>query len=114
MKIYNYFENRSQEFRLKIIDETRNYFLEQIKQNELMSRKCKKLSTTLNYMEHFLILTFTIIWCISIYDFASLFGIPIGITSSAIEFKVCSIATGIKKYKSIIKKNKKKHKKIVF
>ena len=99
---------------MKIIDETRNYFLEQIKQNELMSRKCKKVSATLNYIEHFFILTCTIIECISISAFASLFGIPIGITSSTIELKVCSIAAGIKKYKSIIKKNKKKHEKIVF
>ena len=29
-------ENVSQEFRLKNMDETRNYFLEEIKQNELM------------------------------------------------------------------------------
>ena len=33
----------TQEFRLKNIDETRNYFLEEIKQNELMSRKPKKV-----------------------------------------------------------------------
>ena len=31
----------SQEFRLKNIDETRNYYLEEIKQNELRSRKQK-------------------------------------------------------------------------
>ena len=35
-------ENISQEFRFKNIDETRNYFLEKIKQNELMSRKWKR------------------------------------------------------------------------
>ena len=29
----------SQEFTLKNIEETRNYFLEEIEQNELMSRK---------------------------------------------------------------------------
>ena len=40
-------------------------------------------------------------------------GIPIGIRSSAIGFKICAIAAGIKKYKSIIKKKKKKHEKIV-
>ena len=33
----------SQEFRLKNIDEARNNFLEDIKQNELMSRKPKKV-----------------------------------------------------------------------
>ena len=34
-------ENISEEFRLKNIDETRNYLLEEIKQNELMVRKHK-------------------------------------------------------------------------
>ena len=32
-------ENISQEFRIKIIDETRNYFLNEIEQKELMSKK---------------------------------------------------------------------------
>ena len=41
-------------------------------------------------------------------------GIPIGTTSSGIELKICEIVTGIKKCKSIIKKKKKKHDKIVF
>ena len=41
-------ENISQEFRLKNVDETRNYFLEAIKQNELMSKKDKKVCTSLN------------------------------------------------------------------
>ena len=40
-------ENISQESRLKNIEETRNFFLEEIKQNELMSRKYKKVCTTL-------------------------------------------------------------------
>ena len=40
-------------------------------------------------------------------------GIPIGITSSAKELKICAITAGIKKYKSIIKKKKKKHDKTV-
>ena len=40
-------------------------------------------------------------------------GIPIGIPSSAIGLKICAIFAGIKKYKSIIKKKKKKRDKIV-
>ena len=142
MKIYNYFkniaeENISQEFRLRNIDETRKHFFEEIKQNELMSKKHKKVCTTLNYIQHFLILASTIIGCVSIFAFASNYiehflilastiigcvsifafaspvGIPIGITSTAMELKICTITAGIKKYKSIIKKNKKKHDKIV-
>ena len=34
-------ETISQEFRLKKLDETRNYFIEKIKQNELISKKHK-------------------------------------------------------------------------
>ena len=36
-----------------------------------------------------------------------------GITSSAVELKICAIIAGMKKYKSIIKKNKKRHDKIM-
>ena len=53
-------ENISQEFRLKNIDEARNYFLEDIEQNKLMSSKHKKVFTTLNYIKHLLILASTI------------------------------------------------------
>ena len=44
----------SQEFRVKNIDEVGNYLLEEIKQNALMSRKHKKVCTTLNYIEFWL------------------------------------------------------------
>ena len=71
-----------------------------------MSRKHKKVCTILNYTEHFLILASTITGCILISVFASIMGIPIGITSSAIGLNVCAVAAGIKKYKSIIKKKK--------
>ena len=84
-------ENISQEFRSKNIDETRNYFLEEIKQNELMTKKHKKVRTTLNYIKNFLILVSTITGYISISAFVSLIGIPIGITSSAIGSKICAI-----------------------
>ena len=49
-------ENISQKCKLKNINETRNYFLEGIKQNKLLSRKHKKVCTTVNYIENFLIL----------------------------------------------------------
>ena len=44
----------------------------------------------------------------SISTFASLVGNPIGIMSSAIGLNICVITAGIKKYKSINKKNKNK------
>ena len=57
-------ENKSQEFRFKNIDETRKYFLKEIEQNELTGKKHKKVCTTLNHIEHFLILPSTITGCI--------------------------------------------------
>ena len=63
-------ENMSREFRLKNIAETRNYFVEEIEQSELMSKKHKKVCTTLNYIEHFLILAFALTGCVSISAFA--------------------------------------------
>ena len=99
-------ENISQEFRLKNIDETRNCLVDQTNQNELISKKHRKVCKTLNYIEHFLILGFKITGCGFISSFASLVGITIGITSSAIGLKICVKTAGIKKYKSIIKKKK--------
>ena len=87
-------EKISQEFRPQNIDETRNYSTEETNRNELMSKKYKKVCTTLNYIEHFLILGFTITGCLSISAFASLLGFPVGITSSPIGLKLCGITAG--------------------
>ena len=89
-------ENISQEFRRKNIDEARNYFLEEIEQNELIRRKHKKFCEALNYIKHILISASTITGCISIFDFASWLDIPIGITSSAVGLKIGTIAAGVK------------------
>ena len=84
-------ESISQEFRLKNIDETRNYFLVKIKQDESMSKNHKKVCTTLNYIEHFLILASTITGCVLISAFASLLGIPVGLHVHRKELKICVI-----------------------
>ena len=97
-------ENISQECRLNNIDETRKYFVKEIEQNELMSKKHKSVSTIVNYIEHFLVLASAIIERVSIFVFTSLLGTLIGISSSTIRLKVCAITTGIKKYKPTVKK----------
>ena len=87
-------ENISQEFRFKNIEETRNYFIKEMDNNELITKKHKKVCTTLNYIEHFLILASVITGCVSISDFGSLVCIPIGITSSSIGLKIFSRTAG--------------------
>ena len=49
----------------------------------------------------------------SISAFTSLVCVPVGILSSAVGIKICAINAAIKNFKSIIKKKKKKHDKIV-
>ena len=95
--------NTGQEFRLKNIEEIKNYLIKEIDQKELMSIKQKENCATLNYIKDFLVIFSAMTRCISIADFASLLGIPIGITSSEIGLKICPKTVGIKKYKSIIK-----------
>ena len=106
-------ENINQEFRLQKIDEIRNYLIEEMYRNELMSKKYKKICRVLNYIDHSLIVISTITGCVSVSTFSTLVGIPIGIARSTIGLKICVITAGIKKYKSIIKKKKKKHNKII-
>ena len=93
-----------QEFGLKNVNETRNHVVEEIQQNYFMSKKNKKVCTTLNYIEHFLILDSAVAGHILVSDFVSLLDVPITITSSAIGLKIFSLTAGIKKYNSIIKK----------
>ena len=104
--------NMNQEFGLKKNDIT-NYITEEINQNELMSKNHKKDFRILSCIDRSLIVISTITGCASISAFTSLVGIPTGISSSVIGLKVCVITAGIKKYKSINRKKKKKHDKIV-
>ena len=67
----------------------------------------------MNYVDHLLIVISTITGCVFISAFASLVGTPIGIPSSAIWLTICAITAVIEKYKSIIKKKKKKNGKII-
>ena len=101
----------SLEFRLRKTNQTRNCLSEEIKHNDLMSEKCEKTYKYLNYVNHLFILVSTVTGCISIF---CIFFISL---CSCWYYKFCSrnknlwITAGIKKYKSIIKKKRKKHNK---
>ena len=88
-------ENIIREFRLKHTDKTRNYFLEEIYQNELMSKKHKKICTIiLNTFIYQLLQLLDVFFS----DVTSLIGIRIGMTGFAIGFvQICAITPGIKK-----------------
>ena len=62
------------------MDEIRNYLIEEINQNELMSKNHEKVCRVLNYVDHLLIAVSAITECVSYFAsaFTSLVGIPIG------------------------------------
>ena len=62
----------SLKFRLKKIDETRNYLFDEKKHNKLISEKDKKTCKYLNCIEHLLLLDSTITGCVSIFAFTLL------------------------------------------
>ena len=79
-----------------------------LKETELISKKYKKVCKILNDTENLLILASTVTGYVSISALASLVGVPAGIASTGITIKMSVIIAGIKKYKSITKKKKKK------
>ena len=62
-------ENVGIDFRPKKVDETRNYLLDDIKYNDLMSKKHK----------NFLVFVSAVSACVPVYAFASLVGVPVSI-----------------------------------
>ena len=105
-------EEASPEFRLKKSDERRNYLLDEIKHKDLMSEKYKKTRKYLNYVENLLLFSSTNTGRVSTSPFVTLVCIPVCITSSSEGIRLFGMIAGVKKYNSIIKKNKMKHGKI--
>ena len=66
---------------------------------------CRGLITLKNFFS-------SVSGCISISAFASLVTVPEGITISTVGLTIRSITAGTKNYKSIMKKERKKHDKI--
>ena len=68
---------------------------------------------TLNNFTHFLDFVSAVSGCVSIFAFAFLVSVPVGIRISAVKLKTFALSLLIEKYKSIIKKKGKKHDNIV-
>ena len=90
----------SLDFRFRKIDELRNYYLEEIKQGNLISNI--KFCIILTY-----ILVSALTGCFSIFVFASLTGIRIGITSSEVGLETHAITAGIIKNNLVIQQIRK-------
>ena len=93
-------ENISQKFKVKKIQETRNYFTEEINQIELINKKHKNTITFLSYIEHLDFLAFAVTGWFSISAFIYSVGVLADIMSTGVGTKIFAITEGIIKIMS--------------
>ena len=102
-----------QQFRLNKINEIKDYFVAEIKERELMSKRLSKYIASFDYFDKSLIVLSVTTGSISIASFATVIGAPVGIVSASFTLAF-SISTGIiKKLLKTTRNKKKKHNKIV-
>ena len=103
----------NQQLRLNKISEIEDYFIAEIKQRELMTKKLSKYISFFDYFDKSLIVLSVTSGGVSIASFATVIGAPIGITSASLSLAF-SLCTGL--VKMLLKETrnkKKKHNKIV-
>ena len=102
-----------QQFRLNKINEIKDYFVAEIKERELISKRHSKYIASFEYFDKSLIALSVTIGSISVASFANVIGGPVWIVSASLSLAF-SISTGIiKKLLKTTRNKKKKHNKIV-
>ena len=99
----------NQQFRLNKINETENYFIAEIKEKELLSKRLNKYIASFDYLDKSLIVLSATSGSISI---TTVFGTSVGIASASLSLTFL-LSTGL--VKSLLKttrNNKKRHNKI--
>ena len=105
--------SNEQEFRLNKINEIKDYFIPEIRERELMSKRLSKYIVSFDYFDKSLIVLSVATGSISIASFATVVGAPVGMMSASCSLAF-SITTGfVKKFLKTTRNKKKKHNKIV-
>ena len=106
--------NDQQQFRLNKINEIKDYFIAEIKERELMSKKVSKYIASFEYFDtSWIVLSVTTGSISNASLFATVIGAPVGIANARYSLAFL-ISTGIiKKLLKTTRNKKKKHNKIV-
>ena len=86
----------NQQFRLNKINETKDYFIPEIKERKLMSNKLSKYIASFDYFDKSCFVLSAASGSISVVSFAIVIGTPIGITSASLSLTF-SLSTGLVK-----------------
>ena len=105
--------SNEEEFRLNKINEIKDYFIDEIKERELISKRLSKYIASFDYFDKSIIVLSVTTGSISIASFATVIGTPVGMMSASCSLTF-SITTGIvKEFLKAIRNEKKKHNEIV-
>ena len=100
-------------YRLNEINKMRDYFNNEIKERKDIIKKLNKYLVSFDYLGKIFITLSASFGALSIASYASIVGIPAGITGASLTL-VFTIGTGISKsLLTLTKKRKKKHNKII-
>ena len=103
----------NQQFRLNKIREIEDYFITEIKERELMSKKLSKYISFFDYFDKSLVVLSLTGGSVSIASFVTVVGIPIGIAGASLSITF-SLSTGlVKKLLKATRNKEKKHNKNV-
>ena len=102
--------NHQQQFILNKSNQIKDYFVDEIKERELISKRLSKYIASFDYFDNSLIVFSVTIASISIAPFATVIGAPVGLISASFS-PAFSIFTGI--VKKLLRNKKKKHNEIV-
>ena len=101
-----------QQFRLKKINEVKDYFVAEIKERQLMSKRLSKFIASFEYSDKSLIILSVTTGSISVASFATVTGAPVGIVSVSFSLAFFIFTGIVKKLLKTTRNKKKKHNKI--
>ena len=103
----------NQQFRLNRINKIRDYFVAEIKERELMSKRLSKCIAFFDYFDKSLIVLSITTGSVSIASFTTVIGASVGIVSASFSLTFSISMVFIKKLSEATRNKKKKHNKIV-
>ena len=115
LKMNNIIEltDTANKYRLDEINEIRDYFNNEIKERKHIIKKLNKYLVSFDYLDKIFITLSVSFGTLSIASYASVVGIPAGITGASLTL-ISTLSTGISKsLLNLTKKRKKKHNKII-
>ena len=102
--------SNEQQFRLNKINEIKDYFVAEIKERKLMSKRVSKYIASFDYFDKSLIALSVATGSISIVSFATVIGAPVGMMSARFSLAF-SVTTGI--VKKLLKRTRNEKKKLI-